>query len=314
MSSLSRLLSSARRLLATAAILLAAASGVVAAHSMVPAPPPPEVLKLMDLLADGEPGVPQLRAVLQPVIQEQFGTKYLIGYFLREAILRGALREDEVIAALESEGCSRTGDSKFNMCYSLRRAIWPDQGPIRRTKTEGAGPTTQSTRSLESIRAAISAASPKQVVDSGLIVSFTEALVRQGGSPLRRGLELFAISSVDQIPSVEDRAAVRKFSATGDSQEARDMGALDEFRRTIGGIISNIYWYAKPTPEMVAEVRSVPQEVINQAWQTDRKRFVGSALDRSGNLLCVLSAWRKGEQPPNEWLAWKDLLICKGWN
>lgn len=282
--------------------------------AQVPPPPPPEAIRLLDLLAQGSVTLADLKDVLHPVLAEKYGTKYNIGYILLEAIKRGALSKDEVAMAMESEGCPISTNIVGTQCGELARIIQrADKSAASAAGVSAVGP--QAARAtIEQARAEILQLGPKVAGSNETLRNrYAAALIQQGASPLRRAVELFCINSVDELDSEDDRKTVRALAGRHENPKDRDEAAVDRLRSGFGGALCTMYYDARPTPEMLAEVRAIPAEVIQRAMQVDRRYGVGGPLRHCSAITCGFDAWRKGTEPPNQWTAWKELLLCTGW-
>jgi hypothetical protein len=289
-------------------VLLVGLASRCQASGGIKIPAPPEALKLLDLLAAGEAGVESLRDVLGPVVKEENGRKAGIGSILREAMRRGELRGEVVFEALAREGCPPIGEGESDSCYHLRTAIWPygtKNGEYRAPGTAKAG-MPQPT--LDESRAALMATRSDVVAGNFKVrEAYVRGLFERADSPVRRAIELLMVRSLDELDSSADRAVIRRFASAKTPPEDLDRWALLAFHRDLGGQLYGKFRYAKPDRALVAEVRALPEEFVHRAFD------VIGIPDSDGILRCVFTSWRKGEQPPNDWQAWKDLLLCVGW-
>ncbi|HPS79747.1 MAG TPA: hypothetical protein PLS53_16430 [Thermoanaerobaculaceae bacterium] len=268
-------------------------------------PPPPEALKLLDLLAAGEASVETMRDVLGPVVREENGRKSGIGSILREGIRRGALRGGDVFEALAKEGCPPVGDCESNSCYHLRTRIWPygtERGEFRGPNAPKAAPPQPS---LDESRTTLMATRSDVVAGSFRVREpYVRGLVERADSPVRRAIELLMMKSLDELSSPADSALIRRFASAKTPPDEIDRWALWTLQNDLRGQLYEKFRYAKPDQALIGEVRALSPEFVDKAVNAEGVPDV---------LPCVFAAWRKGEQPPNEWQAWKDLLLCVGW-
>lgn len=272
-------------------------------------PPPREALQLLDLLSSGKVEMAGLRALLRSVLDEQYGTKPQIGIIIRHAILQGALDGDQVFQAMLLEGCPPTGDRKSDSCYHLRSAIWPHgtvAGEVHSSDVPVASAAPAAV--MPESRAVLMATRADVVANNDKVREpYVRGLVEHGGSPVRRSLEILAMRSLDQLEPEEDRDTVRCFAPATTPGGEIDVRALRTLQRDVRGTLYSVLSRTRPTDTLVAEVRAVPAELVQKGLEGV---MTGEMLT---NLQCIVEAWRRPEQRPDEWQAWKDVLVCKGW-
>jgi hypothetical protein len=276
-------------------------------------PAPVEFLKLLDLLDRGNVTIGELREVLAPILERRFGPGYEIGVILNEAVRQGALRHEDVVAAMGLEGCF-LDKHRFDPgpCGSLVSLIRLGQQQDR-ILVASALSAAEKQAALESLRkevlASRCASGPSGADPCG---EYGRALILANPQPLAAGFRLFASQSLDEVPEAADRDAARSM-AQADNARATDQVALMKLRRAIATAMLERLHNSMGRPEVVEEVRATPEGVLRAALGTDQF-LVPSMLDLGGHSStgCVVAAWRAPKEAPSQWHAWRLLLQCDG--
>lgn len=272
------------------------------------APPPPEALRLLDLLAAGEANVDVLREIVGPSLDDAGGARIYVGFIIREAIHRGVLKGEDVQKALALEGCPPAEPGTFRRCTILLELIWPHADLAAKPQPMEIPSAATPQATLAESRAAVLAARADLVASSDAVREpFVRSLLDQGDSTVGRAIQILALSNMEELESPADREAVRRFVPSATPEAHLDRRALWALQRDVLGLLHEKLKGSVPDPALVAEVRAVPPELAERGLSGV---MAGSTL---GHVQCIFEAWRKGETPPNEWQAWKEQLLCVGW-
>jgi hypothetical protein len=293
--------------------------------------PPAEAFQLLGMLAKGEVTGADLRQVIRPVLDERYGTKARIGVILNEAIRQGALRKEEVIAAMESEGCAfdRMNDSTHcgQLATSIRLGLsrpvaasaprsatgevtQTDIDRARDNQSEPAGSPQAPIENVEIARARALAQFSAEHAYSGEYDRFVAALVRAGPTPIQEAFRLFTLDSLEQLEGPSDRDAI--LAMANFEGELRAADAMNHLRGALGRVVEARIARSMGDPAIVADVRGIPQELLDKALDIDR-RMINTGNDLGGLAKAVIIPWRQGSVPPNQWEAWKSVLLHSGW-
>jgi hypothetical protein len=273
-------------------------------------PAPVEFLTLLDLLDRGNVTVGELREVIAPILERRFGSGYTIGVILNEAVRQGALRHEDVVAAMGLEGCF-LDKHRFDPgpCGRLVRLIrlGPQQDG---TLVASALSASEKQAALESARKEVLASRCSSGESgAGPCGEYGRILILADPQPLVAGVRLFASQSLDEVPEEVDREAARSM-ARADQAGAGDRAALMKLRGALATAMLERLHSSMGRQEVVAEVRAIPDGVLRAAWFAD---FVGGAslLDTT-NTRCLVEAWRAPKEAPGQWRAWRMLFECDG--
>ena len=254
---------------------------------------PAEVVQLLDSLAKSEATVDQLRQSLRPVLTQQYGDKYRIRIVLTEAIRTGALRHSDVLQALYAEGCPGERYGTGSACTRIMEALSErPQGSTARAQRE------ELHGQLDSLRVQLAAERAENRESITTREAYVKALLAQTGDIPASALDVFISGSLAIVEN---------------SRDAKLVSDSAKVRTAAGAVFQEMIIRSMGKPDVVREIRALPEDKIRTAAQIDRASLHSpSGLSEPG-ISCVVGKWRKHSDLPNRWLAWKELVQCTGW-
>ena len=299
------------------ALLTAIATGHLEASSPIyREPPPKEALEFLDLLVSEEVTVETLRPIIHSVVGERFGTKDRIGGILGVAVYEGAVKKSIAVRAMNAEGCYQDAHPGAGSCGRLVSGFKNGMRGNQITKPALGMSSSSSADELEAElvrdRAQVIRAETESLGGNAAYrAEYARALISRSDRPLEAALRYFLITSPEELPDSEDQKVFRamgRVTVRGKVQEGVDPGA---FRDPFGAVFRQRIEAARGDPQIVTEVRSIPEDLLTRVRELDSKSTLSFL---AGNPVgCVVDAWRKGAEPMNRWAAWKQQLICQGW-
>lgn len=266
---------------------------------------PPEAFRLLDCLAGGRVTVADLRDVVHPFIGLEFGTQYnsVIAIML-EAIRQGDLRMEDVVAAMEAEGCPLSRQDESSQCGATARvlSVWPS-----RPAASGA---EASPARLEAVRREVLTKRAEGYVAPATYRSYLKTLLPTGTSPIGTALRLYLGEPVDDLVGSAEMSAARP-PGMGEDQGLRSQD-VTVFRGALMCTIVEWVRGSRGSPEVIAEVRSLPGELIDRTAAIER-HYVNTSCEFAPLESRVFRTWREGKTAPNRWVAWKTILQTYGW-
>ena len=282
-------------------VVMLPAAMILASSPLIQQPIPSQAIRLLDALSHGVVLPGELREVIRPYLLGSATHTELVATILDEAALRGALRRDMIAGALAAEGCVAGNESPPCRRFSLRS---PGRGQEIATGEEPAVVEMRQARARENLMTRERGGGAPSFVRE----EYVRSLLQAERHPLKAALQLFLTRSASEL-SEEDRAVIRAM-ATGANGEAVDRLGLESFRRAIGAVFRDRIANSRGRPEVVEEIRQLPEALLAEAWSVDRA-YVERPLGGAGQPTeCVVNAWRNLPTGWTQWHAWKSQLLC----
>ena len=282
---------------------LAVLCALLATHSLLASSPvfmkrpSDSELTVLRLLSQDQLTADALTPLLKVALSEPEAA-FRMAVILAAAIREGALPMSVVERSMIDGGC-RQDSEDVGICRSFRESVVAavayqsppkDLPRIQAQLLKSGGERTGGNPGLETAYTSALIDS-KQLTVSDVVRAYLSGDLHSGG-----------------VVDEEVAATFGRLTINGEVVLDRRL-ATEHWRNALAGALAQRLHESRGSPEIVRQVRNVPEELLSRARGVNTMDWTRLRRDS----LCVIDDWRTGDAAPDRWTAWAQLLKCRGW-